>query len=103
MEIVVFAKKGTTKDGRTFYRYIGRLTRKSTGEVVTVAVKFRADCGAPDPHACPRVISFDKSAANYNEKTIERDDGSSVLSREMWISAWTDKGEFVDTSMDDFV
>lgn len=102
MKITVFAKKGTSKDGKTFFRFLGKMTRKSTGEVVTVAVKFRTECGAPDPHNCPRVIEFDKKAANYAEKTITKDDGTTIISREVWLTAWKDCGEFVDTSMDDF-
>lgn len=102
MEIVVFSKARTSKDGRAFYSYIGKMTRKSTGEVLTVAVKFRRDCGAPDPHTCPRVIQFDKSNANFTEKTFITDDGKTITSRTLWLSAWMDGGEFVDTSMDDF-
>lgn len=102
MKITVFAKQGKTQDGRAYYRYIGKLVRKSTGESVTVAVKFRQECGYPDPHKCPRVIEIDKKKANYSESTITKDDGSVVTSRELWVTAWKDVGEFVDTSMDDF-
>lgn len=78
------------------------MIRKSTGEEVTVAVKFRRDCGAPDPHKCPRIIEFDKKDANFTEKSFLTDDGKSITSRTVWVSKWKDCGEFVDTSMDDF-
>ena len=102
MKITLFAKKRSDNSGKVFYTYIGKLTRKSTGEVITVSVKFRAECGAPDPHKCPRIIEFDARNANYTERTIERDDGSSVISRTLWITEWKDAGEYIDTSMDDF-
>lgn len=103
MKMTIFAKKGQSRDGRTFFRYLGRLIRKSTGETVTVAVKFRETAGHPDAAKCPMNIEFSKADANYTEKEITRDDGSTIISREIWISAWKDAGAFVDTSMDDFV
>lgn len=103
MKITVFSKQRTASDGRTFYSYIGRMIRKSTGEEITVAVKFRRDCGAPDPHACPRVIEFDKKDANFTEKSFLSEDGEkTITSRTVWLTKWKDAGAFVDTSMDDF-
>lgn len=102
MKITVFAKKRNTQEGKVFYTYIGRLTKKATGEIITVQVKFREECGAPKHEICPRVIEFDKKDANYTEQQIPRDDGSVILSRVMWISKWKDVGAYVDTSMDEF-
>lgn len=103
MKITVFSKQRTLSDGRIFYTYIGRLIRKSTGEEITVAVRFRNDCGKPDPHTCPRVIEFDKKDANFTEKSFLSEDGEKTInSRTLWLTAWEDAGAFVDTSMDDF-
>ena len=102
MKITVFAKECKKRDGGTFYRYIGKLTRKSTGEVVTVSVNFRQECGAPNPHNCPRIVEFDKKNANYSESDFTKEDGTTIKTRELWISKWKDGGEFVDNSLDDF-
>ena len=101
MEITIFAKKRQSNDGRTFYTYLTNLVKKSTGESVTVQVKFRQDCGNPDPHACPCNIEVDKSKCNYREKTIEQD-GKTIVSRVMWVSEWENGSEYVDDSMNDF-
>lgn len=102
MRVTVFAKKRTTAEGKIFYTFIGRLIKKSTGEVVTVQLKFREECGSPKHELCPRVIEFEKKDSNYTETQIPRDDGSVILSRVVWISKWKDIGAYVDKSMDDF-
>lgn len=106
MEITIFAKKRQSKDGRTFYTYLSTLTKKTTGEQVTVQVKFRQDAGQPDPHACPMNIVFDKADANYTEKLreIENENGEKVTihSNTLWVSKWETGSAYVDTSMDDF-
>ena len=102
MKITVFAKKRTKTDGGVFYNYLSTLTSKSTGEVLTVQVKFRQECGMPDPHKCPRVIEFTKKSANLAKHTYTTDDGEIRIRYELWVSAWEDCGEFEDDSLNDF-
>lgn len=102
MKITIFAKKRTATDGRAFYNYLSTLTSKTTGEEQVVQVKFRQDCGSPDPHTCPRVIEFDKHDANLSAHSYETNDGETRTRRELWVSKWKDCGEFVDNSLDDF-
>ena len=102
MEITIFAKKRTTRDGKTFYTYLSTLTSKSTGETFPVQVKFRESAGKlPDPHTCPRVIHVDKENANLSTKKYEVD-GETRERKELWVSAFEDVGAWVDTSLDDF-
>lgn len=102
MEITIFAKKRTTRDGKTFYTYLSTLTSKSTGETFPVQVKFRESAGKlPDPHTCPCVIHVDKENANLSTKKYEVD-GETQERKELWVSAFEDVGAWVDTSLDDF-
>lgn len=100
LKLLIFAKKRTAKDGKTFYNYLTTLTRKSTGEAVPTQVKFRMDCGAPDPHNCPRYIIVDRSACNFSTKEIATDDGAKKCNT-LWVSDWSDGGDYVDTSLED--
>lgn len=102
MRVDVFGKKGTSKDGRAFMTYIGKLTRKD-GEVVTCTIKFREEVG--NPKKVPCTIEFDKKAANYSEKEVEYEkDGlmETAVRRTLWIQGDYAELEYVDTSMDDF-
>lgn len=101
MKLLVFAKKRTSKDGKAFFTYLSTLTRKDGGEVITVQVKFREACGAPDPHKCPRYITVPRDCANYHEKTIE-DEDITKIARTLWVSEWDDAGDYIDTSLDEF-
>lgn len=101
MEITVFSKQRTTQEGKKFYSYLSRLTKKD-GEVITVTVKFRESCGLPDGKQCPMNIQFDKKDANYSVKAVELADGSPAESRVLWLSQWEPGTPYVDTSMDEF-
>lgn len=110
MKLTIFAKKLTSKDGRTFFRYITTLNRKcedGTVEEVTTQVKFREDCGAPKGDECPMNIIVDKKDCNYREKietyTSEDGDERDYKKKTLWISGWTKGEPYVDTSMDEFV
>lgn len=101
MEITIYAKKRTSKDGKVFYNYLSTLTRKDgTPQVVTV--KFRDEAGQPRPDNCPMNIEFSKENANMSVKDFERKDGTPGKSYTMWVSAWSEGTPFVDRSMDDF-
>lgn len=102
MEITIFAKKRTTKDGKTFYGYISTLTRKD-GTKQTVSVKFRDECGSPKPEKCPVNIKFDKSDANLATSEFVREDtGERATSYTLWVSAWENVSPYIDKSLDDF-
>lgn len=102
MELAIFAKKRTTKEGKGFYSYLSTLTKK-TGEKLTVAVKFREDCGLPDPKKCPMIIGVAKKDANLSSREFVREDtGEAGQSFTFWVSKWDYIREYVDTSLDEF-
>lgn len=101
MQITVFAKKRTTKEGKTFYTYLTTLTKKN-GETQTVGVKFREDCGAPKSFPCNIVV--EKGNCNLSTKSYANPDtGVQYTNNTLWISAWTNGTDYVDTSMDEFM
>ena len=102
MNLTVFAKSKTTKEGKAFLTYFSKLTKKD-GTEVSVELKFREECGAPKSFPCNIIV--DKQDANLVEKeiTYEKDgEDKEALQRRMWISAWTDGEPYVDHSLDDF-
>lgn len=111
MELTIFGKKGTTKEGKVFYRYLTKLEKKD-GTEITTAVKFREECGSPRGDKCPMIINVNKKDCNFSSKTVTevyKDDEGNEEERDyvnnvLWVSAWTDTDkQYVDTSMDDFV
>lgn len=102
MEITVYAKKRTTTEGKAFWSYISRLTRKD-GTVQAVSVKFRDEAGNPKPENCPMNIKFDKRDANISTRDFVREDtGETGTSYTLWVSRWEQGIPFVDHSLDDF-
>lgn len=102
MEIAIYAKKRTTKDGKLFYSYLSNLTRKD-GTTQTVAVKFRDECGSPKPEECPMNIEVEKEHMNLATSVFTREDtGEPATSYKLWVSAWKPGSPWVDTSLDDF-
>ena len=101
MKILVFSKKRTASDGKTFYNYLATLVQKTTGESVPVQVKFRMDCGSPDPHNCPRYILVERENCNLTKKEITNEDNEVKIVRTLWVSKWSDGGEYIDHSLDD--
>lgn len=111
MELTIFAKKCTTKEGKLFYRYISKLTKKD-GTELTATVKFREECGSPKGEKCPMIIAVNKSDCNFSSRTnvqmVKDEDGNEeereYITNTLWVSAWSDTGkEYVDTSMDEFI
>lgn len=103
MKVTVFGKKRTTKEGKVFTSYLGKVTKK-TGEKITVQVKFREECGFPKTTPC--VINFDKKDANFSEKERtytdnETQEEKKTIERILWVSNFKEE-KFVDTSMDEF-
>jgi hypothetical protein len=105
MQVTIFSKKQTAKDGRQFYTYFGRLTKKD-GTEVTANFKFRESCGAPDGGKCPINIVFEKTSANFTQKQETYTDAEGiekeVVRQTVWLSDWTEGEPYVDHSMDDF-
>ena len=104
MEITVFAKERKTTQGKPFWGYLAKLTNKRTGEIETLGVRFRQDCGQPDPKRCPMNIVIEKGNANISESTYTREDtGETAVSKSLWVSEWKEGSKYVDHSMDDYL
>lgn len=107
MQITIFAKKATTKEGKNFTRYISRLTKKS-GEEVTVTVKFREECGSPSAEDCPLNILVENGDCNLSTRWYDSTDSNGeVVRREshtLWVSDWMrdTANPYEDHSMDEF-
>lgn len=103
MKVTVFAKKKTSKEGKPFITYVGRLTKKD-GDVISAQVRFREECGSPKADDCPMIIEFDKANANLSAETYTREDtGEEAVSYKLWIKAWKASAEvYRDDSLDDF-
>lgn len=103
MQTAIFAKKRTNSDGRVFYTFLTRLTRKD-GTEVTAQVRFRDPAPQPEPDACPMNIVFERPDANFTTKDIVNEETAEVVtSNTLWIKKWTQGEPYVDSSMDDFV
>ena len=103
MELTIFAKKGTTNDGRKFTRYLTKMVRKSTGEIISVSVKFREECGAPSHDDCPINIIVDKADANMDSREFINKSGDPQIGYTLWVSAWSlSPNVYEDHSLDDF-
>ena len=105
MEISIFAKKRTTKDGKSFYQYLTTLTKKD-GTTETMRVAFRNVDGnmIPKPESCPRNIVFEREEANVAvTKFTDNNTGEIKERKTLWLSGWQDGSPYVDHSMDDYV
>lgn len=103
MEITVFAKKRMRKDGRSFYSYLARLTKKS-GEVITTTVKFRDTAPTMTPEQCPCIIKVVKEECQFSSKLITADNGKEYISNTLWIGDYVKSDKpYIDTSMDEFI
>lgn len=102
MEKTIFAKKRTNREGKPFYSYLTTM-RKKDGTEEIMQVRFRDECGAPEPKKCPINIVFDKSDANVAKRSYIREDtGEPAIALTLWITAWKEGEPYVDTSMDDY-
>ena len=91
------------------YLKVSRLIKRRTvaneacdGERVTVQVKFREACGAPDPLACPMFIEVPRDKMNLSWQKYQSEDGEELESGKLWVTEWSNAGAFVDHSMDEF-
>lgn len=103
MEITLFAKARTTKDGKPFHTYITSLKKKD-GTTVVAAVKFNRSCDRlPKPEDCPMNIIVAKEDAQLSSKEfINEDTGEVFTGYSLWVRHWADGTEYVDHSLDDF-
>ena len=101
MKIAVFSKRRTGKDGRTFWSYFGRLTKKD-GTEVPVNVKFKGD-EADIPMYFPMNIIFEKKDGNLSQQNYtDEKTGEQRVSYTLWLNRWTCE-EYEDSSLDDFI
>lgn len=104
MEITVFAKQRTNKEGKPFTSYITKLVNKKTGDEETMSAKFRMECGAPKAEDCPCNIVIEKGKANITRSTYTREDTGEVMDvKTLWISSWSKGSKYEDHSMDDYL
>lgn len=104
MEITIYAKKRTTRDGKkTFFSYLTTLKKKD-GSPCTCAVKFAQPAENPDPEDCPLNILVERKDCNMSVEpyTNERT-GQIQNSYRLWIKNYTIGTPYVDHSMDDFM
>lgn len=102
MEITIFAKKRVTEQGKTFYNFLTRLTKKS-GEVDVLPVKFRESATSPKPEKCPMNIIVQKDDMNIQTGKYTRPDtGETIPTKTLWIIAWKEGSPYVDHSLDDY-
>ena len=84
MKLAIFSKKRTTKpdekgNTRPFWTYLTTLVNKTSGEPLTVQVKFREACGAPEPDLCPCFIEVPQGKCNLSWGTYTNDEGEDNL------------------------
>lgn len=103
MEITVFEKGITTKDGKHYNLYVSNLPKKD-GTTVYSVVRFK-DGKCKPPETFPSIIEVDHSDANLSEKkTINAETGEVFTNHTLWVNSWSDSGKkFRDTSLDDFM
>lgn len=105
MKLAIFAKKRQViEDGkaRDFYTYLTTLVNKMTGEPLSVQVKFREACGAPDPQKCPMFIEVPKDKMNLSWDKYTNEDGEEMQAAKLWVTEWKHGGEYIDHSMDEY-
>ena len=104
MEITIFAKKRTNKEGKTFFQYLTTLVKKD-GTTETMRVAFRDADGneIPKPDSCPRNIRIERQNANIaRTKYTDTNTGEIKERKTLWVSAWEPGSEYIDHSLDDY-
>ena len=101
METTIFAKKRTTKEGKSFYTYLATLTKKN-GEEVKCSVKF-AEGKDPKPTECPLNIIIKQEDANLSTKRGTKEDGTEWVSQTLWVKDYeVSQNVWVDDSLNEF-
>lgn len=107
MKLAIFAKRRQTNDANTgktrdFWTYLTTLINRETGEPLSVQVKFREACGAPEPAECPMFIEVPKGKANLSWDSYENDEGETLQAAKMWVTEWEKAGAYEDHSLDNY-
>ena len=102
MELTIFAKNRTSKDGKPFTAYVTKLTRKD-GTTLSCSVKFREECGAPKKERCPINIIIEQKDANLADHTYIDNAGELKTGYTLWVAAWKEGAVYEDHSLDDFI
>ena len=109
MEITLFAKRCTSRDGRAFVAYKTSLPNRKTGSAITATVKFRRDCPPPSPERCPCNIVVDTSDRSHMDANLARgeytrpDTGEIISTYTRWVNRYTDGSKYEDHSVDDYI
>lgn len=104
MNLTIFGKKKSTKEGKAFTAYVVRMKKKD-GSFLTASAKFREECGQPKLEECPINIIVEKDDANLAERIYVKDEktGEEATAYTLWISKWKRSPEaYVDHSLDEF-
>lgn len=102
MEIAIFAKKRTNKEGRVFYNFLSTLKRKD-GTEQPVTVKFGGDAKEPKPEDCPMNIVFRREDANAAKRTYtDEQTGELKTAYTLWLKAYRIGEPYIDHSLDEF-
>lgn len=101
MEISIFSKRRTSKEGKTFYQFLSTL-EKADGTTDTVRVCFR-NVDAPKPESCPRNIVVRKEDCNMaTRRFTDPSTGEQKTGRTLWVTAWEPGSEYIDHSLDEY-
>lgn len=101
MQITIYAKKRTSKDGRSFYNFLTRLTNQKTMETITPQVRFN-EGEAPKPEDCPINIVVPKGSSSLSTRTFTDRNGGQGIGYTLFVKEWQAGDPYVDHSMDDF-
>lgn len=102
MQITIFAKKRTNKEGRVFYNFLSTLKRKD-GTEQPVTVKFGGDAKVPNSEDCPMNIVFQREDANVARRTYtDEQTGELKVAYTLWLKAYSIGDAYVDHSLDEF-
>ena len=101
MQITVFKKVRTSKDGRKFDSYITRLMKKD-GTESSMSVKFSESCKPPVDF--PIILEVEKKDANLSKRRYtDMSTGEVKEGLTLWIKHYIVSREtYVDHSLDEF-
>lgn len=105
MRINVFKKTKTTKKGKKFDVYLSKLTNKTTGEIMSVQVKYVGQAQTDIENSnikYPLTLDFDKANANLSTEEITTDSGETFIRNKLWVTKLNKIEQYVDDSLTDF-
>lgn len=101
MEITLFAKRRTSKEGKVFFQYLTTLVKKD-GNTETMRVCFR-NVDAPKPETCPRNVVVNHDDCNIATRSFtDASTGEKKTAKTLWVAAWENGSEYVDHSLDEY-